>query len=225
MKFTTTLMAAVFALGSAVTTASAATLVSGNVCEGGVPPVAGVCPADHNLGDFGTNFSKVKLDLIGDTTIWGGVAHRDNSSSRALRFVDNWTMNLGSKVFKATFNWQVKYKNTNPNFDGQIVVGDTLSGNTIVGGDNYEFTTGPEDNAVRTSGSIDLGNLTGDGLLFSVDPIFGQFATTADRRTHEVGTWDLRLTEIAPVPLPASALLLMAGLGGLGAMRRFGRKS
>jgi hypothetical protein len=198
MTFTKTLLATAFALAASGATAATFNNVSGNVCEGGVRPAPGVCNpggGDLTIGDFDSNITDPTLNIVGDTHIFGGVAHRDTGLAR---FQDNFTLNLGAKTYAATFNWQA----VSANFDGEIVVGGTA----------YSFTTPP------SSGSITIGNLTGDNIAFIIDPIAGIFPDTPD----EVGTWDLELSQ---VPLPASALLLIAGVGGLGALRRFGRKS
>lgn len=195
MKFTKTLLAATLTFGATLTGAHAATVanVSGNVCEGGVAPAAGApCPADFDLGDFNSDVTNPTLELVGDTHIWGGVAHRSETT-----FFDNWTIDFGSAVYAGTFNYQA----TSEDFDAVLTVGGT----------DFDFSTPP------ASGSVNLGNLTGV-VEFVLNPIAGDF----DFTPNEVATWDLELSQ---VPLPASALLLIAGLGGLGAMRRIGRKA
>ncbi|AEI96528.1 VPLPA-CTERM sorting domain-containing protein [Roseobacter litoralis] len=196
MNFTKMLLTATFALGAMLTGASAATIVSnvsGNVCEGGVAPAVGApCPSAFNLGDFNSTVDDPTLEVVGDTRIWGGVAHRTNTT-----FFDSWTMDFGSTFYSGTFNYQA----TSANFDAVLTVG----------GAPFTFTTPP------ANGSIDIGTLTGV-VTFVLNPIAGSFGPNPD----EVATWDLELSQ---VPLPASALLLIAGIGGLGAMRGFGRKS
>jgi len=202
---------------TAVTTGAQAAVVQnvyGTVCEGGVDPAAiSNCPASAGtlaLGDFNTNLQDPTLKIVGDTRIWGGVAHRNSSQNK---FFDNFSLDLGTQAYIATFNWQVKNPGFRPNFDGRIVIGGTLVGGNVVGGDTETFTTDVPNGPDVISGSINLGTLSGDGITVIIDPIFGAFADNPD----EVGTWDFELTQ---VPLPASALLLLAGLGGLGALRR-----
>jgi len=102
---------------------------------------------------------------------------------------DAWTMDFGNTVFDGSFNWQNVRRNP---FDGELRVG----GVTHVLGDH---------------GSIALSGLTGV-VTFVVDPIAGIYGPSPD----EVARWDLQLSA---VPLPAGAWLLLAGLGGLGALR------
>lgn len=66
-----------------------------------------------------------------------------------------------------------------------------------------------------TTMTVDLTGLTGGGII-------GTIVYTSDQDTLEV-EGDLRLAGPAPVPLPAGLPLLLAGLGGLAAARRFRR--
>lgn len=192
------LLATAFAFGAAVSGAHAVTVpnVSGNVCEGGVTPSVGSpCPFPLDLGDFNTAVDDPTLEIVGDTRIWGGVAHRNSNRNQ---FFDNFTLDLGSKRFQATFNWQP----VSTNFDASIIVGGSL----------YVAST------VFPGRTIDLGVLTGDDIIFIINPIAGIFPDSPD----EIATWDL---ELAVVPLPAGALLLLSALGGLAAARRVRRRS
>lgn len=79
---------------------------------------------------------------------------------------------------------------------GVLVLEYTLGDSAAFQDFNFEFTV-----AADTTGSVfflDLGN-------DNVGPVLDSVSVTAD---------------IAPIPLPASALMLIAGLGGLGVMRR-----
>lgn len=73
-------------------------------------------------------------------------------------------------------------------------------------------------------GGVGLGELTGLNLVGQVFTFF------VGDDNDEVGDADaalaaLEFSELAPIPLPASILLLGAAVGGLGAMRRKSRRS
>ena len=181
----TAAMGAALALSGLAANAATVHNVSGVVCEGGVQPAIG-CAGATVLGDFGSNPANVVLEVAGDVSLYGGIAHASDT-----RYFDSWTMDFGTGVYDAVFNFQTKGQT--PLFDGVL---------TVAGSALSFSTTG--------SGSLSLGSLTGV-VTFVLDPIQGAGVA------REEGTWDL---QIAAVPLPGAAFLLLGALGGLAAAGR-----
>lgn len=189
IKLVKTLAAGSIAFAGA---ASAATIsnVSGVVYEGGVSPEVGAPAADIVLGDFNTALGDPILEIVGDSEIYGGVAHRDTA---AAKFMDGWTMDFGSAAYDLVFTWA----KTSADFDGQLVV-DGVS--TALGG----------------AGSINIGTYSGV-TSFLVDPIFGVFTDNPDEVATWNLT---AVNAAAPVPLPAGGALILTGLASFAAVRR-----
>lgn len=138
-------LAAAIALSSAV---QAATMVSGVIYEGGVKPATHAPDPDRVLGDFNATPGNPELKVMGDVSIWGGVAHSRNS-----RYTDAWAMDFGTETYGGTFSWQNTQKNP---FDGIF----------YVNGKEYELDD---------AGSFRLGQLTGY-VQFEVDPRKGLYS-------------------------------------------------
>jgi hypothetical protein len=67
----------------------------------------------------------------------------------------------------------------------------------------------------------DSGNLTNAGFLQTAlvdSDVYGTQFLVGTRGNHSA--WKLHGIEVAPIPLPATGLLLLAGLGGLAVMRK-----
>ena len=169
-------MAAFMALASS---ASAATVVSGTVCEGGVAPAISASECDITLGDFGNTPSRFILTPGGVFGLYGGVAN----GSRADQYLDTWMIDFGADRYNLSFNWAPKRAS---NFDGFL----------FVNGASYGFDT-----AINPTGaSISLGSLSGS-VAFIVNPILGSFVP------QERGTWDLQVSPVSlPASLPLLAL-------------------
>ncbi|GIT89288.1 VPLPA-CTERM sorting domain-containing protein [Roseobacter sp. OBYS 0001] len=206
MKFTKTLLAATFALGATLTGASAATLNNGgSVCEGpnSLLPLGVSC--DATFGDGGqANGPTVNINFsgTGSGVVFGGIRGLDNN-----RFLDVFNLQ-GPGEYRLTLS-SIRITDTNRNvqtpespFDATWMLGTSTIGtiSNLVSPEVYSLTT-----------VVDLSTLT----TFSLDASGG--ATDGNVMEYRL--------DIAAVPLPASAFLLIAGIGGLGAMRRFGRKS
>ena len=189
MKLTTKLVAlccAIFMSGAA--SAAVISNVSGIVCE---YDGQGACPSGSiQPDDFDGAASDPTLQLVGDTTILGFVAHRSVSN-----FIDAWTIDFGSAIYSGAFSWRAKTADV----DGVLIVG---------GVEVYSFSTA----GGSSVGSTAIGPLTGV-VTFVVDPIAGKFGPNPDEEMW----WKLELTQ---VPLPAGGWLILTGLGGLALARR-----
>ena len=130
---------------------AAAVTVSGVVYEGGVSPSASAPAPDISLGDFDSNVNDPLLEVVGNTSLYGGVAHRTTT-----QFLDAWTMDFGSTAYSGVFNWA----KTSEFFDGVL----------SVGGVDY---------ALGDAGSIDLGTLSGV-VSFVIDPLQGIYGPNPD---------------------------------------------
>ena len=142
---------AALALGTGTAIAATVENVSGVVYEGGVAPASGAPPADITLGDFNSDIGDPTLIIVGDTAIYGGVAHRTRT-----RYFDSWSMDFGTRSYAAEFSWQ----KTSANFDGRLVV------------NGLQYDLGG-------AGAISLGNLNGL-VTFNLDPLFGRFGPNPD---------------------------------------------
>lgn len=171
------------ALGFVLSTgaSSAATVIY----EGGGPGIQADAPtADQRLGDFGRNPARRVIEIAGDTSLYGGILHRN-----ARQYQDAWTFDFGTGSYSVVFN----YFRTTRTYNGLL---------TVAGTDDYRL---------ENEGTIDLGRLTGE-VTFLID-------ATAYGTPRERAHWNV---QIAAVPLPAGAVLLLSGIAGFAAMR--GRK-
>jgi len=149
--------------------------------------------ADVTISDFPTNPSTYSfdLDVLGDTSFYGGVAHANGSSSN---WVDSWTVDFGSKFYNIVFDWEPF--NNNP-FDGSFL-------NILTDPDTVLTTFS------GAGGSTWVAALTGV-VEFQVNPILPD-----ENGPRELGYWAVHATA---VPLPTGGLLLLGALGGLALFR------
>eukprot|EP01002_Notosolenus_urceolatus_P013683 NODE_4575_length_787_cov_3.674797_g3802_i0.p1 GENE.NODE_4575_length_787_cov_3.674797_g3802_i0~~NODE_4575_length_787_cov_3.674797_g3802_i0.p1 ORF type:complete len:200 (+),score=21.79 NODE_4575_length_787_cov_3.674797_g3802_i0:137-736(+) len=160
--------------------------VSGVIHEGGGAGTISTAPAASSgitISDFSTTTADPLFNVIGDTSIYGGVRH-----SSPTNFVDGWSMDFGSGVYDLVFNWQHDEKETPKVVDGRIIVNGVATAFSGVSGT-----------------ILSLGSVTGL-VTFVVDPIFGSVKPTEDMH------WDLHAT-VVPLPAGGVLLLTgLAGL-------------
>lgn len=196
MNIKTLAAASSFALLAALGTASAATFT----IEPGSASVNGldICwPGDCELVG-GVNTTSFDLDTAGQSeTISDLFTWSIDSTS-------NWATGLGGYDVEVTLNFSspTSASANNSGYAGFVVAAGHLSAGGLL------WNNGG-------TGSVDFGD--GHVLSYQLDNVLAFGLGTS---TTSGGTFTLvQAPEVAPVPLPASALLLMGGVGALGGLR------
>ncbi|ABD53844.1 VPLPA-CTERM sorting domain-containing protein [Jannaschia sp. CCS1] len=165
--------------------------ISGVVHENLVPSSAPDAAPGQVLGDWGTDPNRVTLEIVGDTTIYGGLVHANTARNQ---YLDAWTMDFGTDIYDVSFSWIGSTGGRYTPFDGSFAVN---GASTDVG----------------SQGMLTYADLTGR-VTFIFNPIHGQSAP------REQARWILEARQISPVPLPAGGLLLAGALGAAALARR-----
>lgn len=182
------------------TGASALTLNIGDGavgCESGYASINGIS-CGSTIGDIGNGFGGDAINFAGEGLLLGYVADASGSSNN---YGDGAMVTLaeaGELVFSIFGGSQ--------SFDGTVSIGETLTSlSTFVF--QYQATTA---NPVNTSQSLGT---------FAAGTYFFKFDATApvNNPSRDDSFYSL---EVTAVPLPASALLLLAGAGALAGMGR-----
>lgn len=173
--------------------ASAATLVSGMIGEdtSQVLDSDGTFHADIYGGAYDNTMAAHSFDDFGNV-----------DADPLLAFTGNaWIFGYLKSPWSDIF--AIEASNYTYSLQFTVLDGDLNMGVTVGGGLGTVLTT--------ASSLLQFDNLSGDTLV-SLDGLSG-----SGRWLVDVVNWT---ENPAPVPLPASSLLLLAGLGGLGAMSR-----
>lgn len=181
----------IFATSVAAVIFAGAASASTVVCEGGGPGIGPIAVAcDVEAGDFGPNPENHAFDIAGHTQVFGSIRDQEGRNGK---FQDAWKFTY-DKAYNVTFSWEnVRFEDVNDkNFRGTL------------------FLNGDDVQDVSQSGSITFWNRTGmDSFVLD--------AATPDALKEENLRWTV---EVSAVPLPAAGWLLLAGVGGLAAMKR-----
>lgn len=188
------LLGAIVVLGAG---AASAITVSGIIEEDGPSGDYNGLTADHTFDDFSNGILNPFLTATDDFSIYGSVQHDGTKSNN---YMDSWTMDFGAG-FDLVFDWQNQSQSNPLDFEITFMEAD---GPTRV-------LTGSGTGSIDLKTIPELGTFTGFWAI-RIDPIAGP------TNAREVMNWQLNASAIAPIPLPASWLLMLAGVFGLVAL-------